>query len=430
MSLSPSRRAACLHTYFNAFLWGLGSSLASAHLLRYLVRDLCLGQPSSQVYATVAWIIAAPRLIGVLRLFAPALIKRMGHRKKFCIAFLLAAPIVMAALPLLLPGLVLHAKQTEQIVPVLVLLVVFWCLHHLLEYFGTIALVSWLGDLVPQRIRGRFLGWREAWLIAGMTLGMTALAAWSYFVIDNMPDETARWEGYLLPAKLGIISLLCSPLPLFFVPHVKPRNITQQAHKIRWDARFAWFVLFGCWVQMSQALTQGVQYGFSMNIVGISLLFSMLMSTETRVGQWLAAPLAGKWTDKLGTAPVMMFSLILASGGSLFYYFADQESWWLLFGASTVWIFWVGVNIGITKTILDLAPPEKNADYLAIYFALTTLTFGLFTLFGGHFTPRGFERASFLVSFELRLLAVPMLWFVYRQGQSRCKAAENTVPRS
>ncbi len=303
MSLSPSRRAACLHTYFNAFLWGLGSSLASAHLLRYLVRDLCLGQPSSQVYATVAWIIAAPRLIGVLRLFAPALIKRMGHRKKFCIAFLLAAPIVMAALPLLLPGLVLHAKQTEQIVPVLVLLVVFWCLHHLLEYFGTIALVSWLGDLVPQRIRGRFLGWREAWLIAGMTLGMTALAAWSYFVIDNMPDETARWEGYLLPAKLGIISLLCSPLPLFFVPHVKPRNITQQAHKIRWDARFAWFVLFGCWVQMSQALTQGVQYGFSMNIVGISLLFSMLMSTETRVGQWLAAPLGRKMDGQAGHGP-------------------------------------------------------------------------------------------------------------------------------
>jgi len=36
-----------------------------------------------------------------------------------------------------------------------------WCTYHLLEYLGTVALWAWLADLVPLRIRGRFLGRRE-----------------------------------------------------------------------------------------------------------------------------------------------------------------------------------------------------------------------------------------------------------------------------
>ena len=36
-----------------------------------------------------------------------------------------------------------------------------------MQYLGTIALYSWLADLVPLQIRGRFFGLRERWLVAG-----------------------------------------------------------------------------------------------------------------------------------------------------------------------------------------------------------------------------------------------------------------------
>ena len=416
------RRAAC----WSALFWGLGSSLFSLHLLRYLVRDLCHGQPFAQVSATIAWIIAAPRLIGVFRLFTPGLIDAVGHRKRFCIGCLLAAPVVLSGLPLLLPTLIRQSHESSHLRLTLVVLVAFWCLHHLIEYLGSVALMSWYGDLVPQRVRGRFFGRREAWMIAGMTVGMISLAVYSYYVIDRMPIGVAKWEGYLPPAWIGLGFLFLSSLPLTVIPDIPWQRQTEtfvqrlvSLFAPLADRRFIWFVFFGCWVQMSQALTQGVQYGFSMRVIGITMLFSMLMSTETRIGQWLTGPRAGRLIDRLGTAPVMMTSLILAATGSLFYYFAEPETWWLLFGASTVWVFWVGVNIGISKTILDLAPPGRSAGYLAVYFTFATLTFGLFTLFGGHLTPKGFERISFLVSFELRLLAIPILWFVFRNLKQR-----------
>ena len=89
-------------------------------------------------------------------------------------------------------------------------------------------------------------------------------------------------------------------------------------------------------------------------------------------------------------------------------------------GAAVLWIFWVGVNIGITKTILDLAPPTERAAYFALYFAVSALVFALSTLFGGHvFSNSEFDRFSFVLSWILRLLAIPLLWWSLSETSKR-----------
>jgi MFS family permease len=110
----------------------------------------------------------------------------------------------------------------------------------------------------------------------------------------------------------------------------------------------------------------------------------------------------------------MSWSLFVVSFGSLFYAAAEKSTWWLVLGAAILWIFWVGVNIGISKTILDLSPPTDRAAYFALYFAATTLTLALSTLFGGYFfADTAFDRFSFVLSWILRLLAIPLLWCVF-----------------
>ena len=52
----------------------------------------------------------------------------------------------------------------------LVALIVLWCLYHLLQYLATVALWSWLADVAPRPIRGRFLGRRERWIVAGQAV--------------------------------------------------------------------------------------------------------------------------------------------------------------------------------------------------------------------------------------------------------------------
>ena len=108
----------------------------------------------------VSLILAAPRIAGLLRLAAPRLIRWFGSRKRFCLASYALSLAVLA----LLPACVATRSMGTPTVG-LIVLVVAWCVYHLLEYLGTVALWAWLGDLVPLRIRGRFLGRRERWML-------------------------------------------------------------------------------------------------------------------------------------------------------------------------------------------------------------------------------------------------------------------------
>lgn len=419
-------RGARRSLYRNAFLWGLGNGLFSTSLIVYLLRDLCASQPSTAVSATIAWVIAAPRIAGVLRLFVPALIDRWGNRKRFCVFHYALASLILAGIPLLLPSFVRQAHEIGQNEMVLAMLVLFWCFYHLVEYFGTISLCSWYGDLVPQRIRGRFLGIREAWMIAGQTLGFLSVGLYTFYSVESMPRTAPRWEAYLLPAYWGVFFCLLAVLPLLRIPEIdwKKRSesflvVLKNLLAPLENPRFAAFVFFGCWLQMSIGITQSAQSGFEIWVLGVPMLANLGRQTLTRIGQWALGPLVGKLSDRLGTLPVMSFCLVVVACGSLFYFFATPGTWFLIYGAATVWIFWVGVNIGIWKTVLDLAPSGDSNAYLAVYMTFATLTLAVFTLLGGYLIPREAVQSSFFLSFLLRIAAVPILIFVFQYDKKK-----------
>ena len=404
----------------NAFLWGIGNGLFSTSLVIFLIRDIVGGQPTAEVNATIAWIVAAPRIASVLRILTPTLINLTGSRKFFCVTSYTLAPLVLSGIPFLLPGMI-HGPY------VLTMLVVFWCVYHLVEYFGTVALLAWFGDLVPEDARGRFFGRREAWLVAGQTIGFLGVGLYSWGVIETMPKDFPRWQAYLLPAYGGLGFFLASVVPLLVLRDDSWRKTSQGLVERLWgilqpirNRRFFAFVLFGSWVQFSIGLTQATQHRFSIFTLGITMLPALCFATTTRIGQWSLGVRTGKLLDRFGNLRIMSWCLFVISFGSLFYAVAEKSTWWLLLCAAILWIFWVGVNIGISKTILDLAPPTERAAYFALYFALTTLIFALSTLCSGYlFASAEYDRLSFVLSWILRLLAIPLLWWSLGRQQNR-----------
>ena len=139
-------RAICF-SYVNAGLWGIGNGLVSTTLVLYLANSFGASA------LAVSLIIASPRFVGLLRLGAPALIHRLDDRRRFCLIAYVASSLVLMALPPIVSWQGPRSPTSS-----IAVLVTLWTLYHLLEYFGTISLWSWLADLVPPPIRGRFLG--------------------------------------------------------------------------------------------------------------------------------------------------------------------------------------------------------------------------------------------------------------------------------
>jgi len=376
LSIVATRRARAA-TYFNGLLWALGNGLVNSWLVIYTALEL----QAPRIALGVAFLRAAPHLVGVLRLAAPAVIDRFAARKPFCLGCYLASAAVLLCLPAAaVPGLIRSPNAA------LVILVGLWCSYHLLEYLGSVALWSWMADLVPTRIRGRFLGRRERWMVAGQAVGYLACGLFSFYWRKTFPDWA--WLGYSLPATVGALLLLVAVTPLLRVPPLPTTRaavipLRQLLAAPLVDRRFLRLLLFGCWFSFFNGIALPVQDIYPRQVLKIELLVTLGLATTMRFGQMGLSPTLGRLADRWGNRPVIGGSLLIVAAGPLFYFRATPEQWWWIVGAWTCWVAFAGINVALPNLMLKLSPPDARAACIAAYHAITGLCLAGATLLGG-----------------------------------------------
>ena len=323
------RRRARRLAYWNGAVWAIGNGLASTTLIVYLALDL----GAERVGLSIGLILAARHVVGLLRMGAPAMIGRIAGRKRFCIGAYLVATLVLLAIPLAAaPGRLPSAAAS------LWALVALWCVYHLLQYIGTVALWSWMADLVSVRVRGRFLGRRQRWIVAGEAAAMLAggLFVWGW---HGLHPDSPRWVAYLIPATLGACSMIAALVPLALIPAAVKSPTVRRGATLRStlapfsDNRFLRLLLFGCWFSLSNGLTQSAQFSYPKQVLGIALFAMLAMQTGMRLGQLSVSPWLGRLADRIGNRPVMTACLLLVAQGPLFYFFSTPQARWWIIGA-------------------------------------------------------------------------------------------------
>ncbi len=377
--------------YRNGAIWAVGNGLVSTTLIVYLAQDL----GAKRIGLSIGLILAARHVVGLLRLSAPAVIGRWVDRKRFCLGAYLAAALLLTTLPLVAAPGILPSAETS-----LAALVSLWCVYHLLQYVGTIALWSWLADLVPLRIRGRFLGIRQRWIVAGEAVAMLASGWFIYQWHSRFPDQY-RWIAYAASATLGACCMLGALVPLARIPRMAVSPMVRHGATLRSmlaplaDGPFLRLLLFGCWFSLSNGLTQSIQYSFPKQVLGASLFLMLALQTGMRLGQLTVSPWIGRTADRLGNRPVMLVSLLLVAQGPLFYFFSTAGQWWWFAGAWVVWIAYAGLNICLPNLLLKLSPADGNTPHIATFYAVTGLCYALNTILGGALFDR-FGEQSFV----------------------------------
>jgi len=364
--------------YWQGGLWAAGTGLASSPLVIYLAMEF----GAAQVGLGISLIKAAPHLAGLLRLAAPAMIGRLADRKRFCLGSYFFGVLVLVLLPVaaaphwgLSPGVALG------------LVVILWCLYHVLEYLAAVALWSWLADLAPVRIRGRFLGRRERWSVTGQAAAMLAAALFSLLWRARYPDRV--WAGYAIPGIAGCGFLLASLVPLARMPGLLPSLARGQAVSLVGvfrpfaDPRFLRYIAFGCWFSFFNGVVQSAQEIFPRQVLNIPLSLRLTLQTGTRVGQLAVSPGIGRWADRVGNRPVLMACVPVIASSMLFFCLAAPERWYWIIGAWVAWIAYAGVNVCQPNLVLRLAPPALRPSYVAAYYTASGLCVAASMIVGG-----------------------------------------------
>lgn len=419
---APQRRQAIRLSLANAFLWAVGNGMTSTTLM------IVLAMQYGAAGFAVGLLRAAPQLVGGLRAGAAGLIRVTGSRRRFCVLCYLASGLLLLSLPVASAPGVFPSPQYS-----LAALVILWSAYHLLEYFGTVSLWSWLGDVFPARIRGRIIGYRERWLLVGRIGGMLAVGVFSLGWRATYPPSQ-RWQGYAIPAAIGALMMIAAVWPLVRMTDV-PLALAAKPARAPWgkllaplrDVPFLRLVLLGCFLSAVNGLTQAAQGLYPFRVLDMFLFAVLAMQSGMRLGQSVVAPLMGRLADRAGNKSVLAGSLVLVATGPLFFLLATpQQPWWFA-GAWIVWIAWAGVNVAMPNLMLKLSPGGSSPSHIAMYFAVTGVIYGISTIAGGilldqlnqyqwHFAGLDAYEVLFAWATAARMLSVVVLIVVVKES--------------
>ena len=365
---------------------------AVARSLRYSVRDgvaYSIMSGAGEIYFSayalflkasttqIALLAAIPPLLGSFaQLFAVWLERRFGRRKTIILAGVLAQTFAW------LPVIWLPYLFPEHAVIVLILCVVWFYAS------GNLASPVWnslMGDLVPERKRGRYFGVRTRYM--SLTGFIALVAAGGVLHFWELRDETrlgfliifsvaalARVYSFLQIARMVEPSYTPPPRERLFAPGWWPR--------MRVSA-FARFVSFFGLMNFSVAIAAPFFTVYMLRDLHFTYLeFTTAIATSVLV-QFLTLALWGRLCDVFGARRV------LAVTGALIpvlpsLWLVSTEFWYIVAIQVIGGISWAGFSLGTNNFIYDLAPAERRAQYTALHSVGANLGIFAGALVGGY----------------------------------------------
>lgn len=314
----------------------------------------------------LALLASLPSLLGS---FAQLFSAWWGHRTGLRKTIVLRGVYLQAAmwLPLILLPLLFPAHA----VSLFIMCVIFYYAA------GHLAVPQWssmIGDLVPERSRGRFFALRTR-LASIMSFVALILAG---LILNFFDAREATYSGYIAIFSSAAVARLLSAYHLHQM-HDPPRSgagfTFPAAADVLRRARhssFARFSLFFAAMQFSVAIASPFFTLYMLRDLQFSYLMFMANTAASVLMQFLTLNMWGRISDRFGNR------LILATTGLIIPFFPSlwlisSNYWYLLALQTTGGLVWAGFNLSAGNFVYDLVPSPKRATYVAYHNVLMSI---------------------------------------------------------
>ncbi len=369
---SSLRRGLVASTWEGAFAQVFITLTSGVFVVRYAVRN-------GAGDAALGLLAAIPFLAQTLQLATAWVYERHRGARREITAWTLVVSRVVWVVPAALAAGWLAG------VPTLPLLFATVAVSSLVATAGVHGWQSWMMDLVPASIRGRYFGLRNA--VAALVAVATAWAGGR--LLDALEGDRPG-AGHAVTYAAAAVAGLLAWFAILRQHHPSPRRgpdtppfsaLWREAWSKPANRRvlaffFMWNVALGCsapfWVKFMD-----VELGLSAAAIG----------AQGTIGLVIGASLNRAWgrlVDRVGIRPVLLanagciaaipFLWLFARPGFLLPVWADMVA---------VGVFWSGFNLAAFNVPLSVAPARGAAVFLGVFSAATGLAFGLSCLAGG-----------------------------------------------
>jgi MFS family permease len=381
---------------------------------------------------------AIPFASALIQLPTSYFIERYGHRKGF---FITTGVIhrglwtVVAFIPWLLP-------KTMQWQGFLLVIAVSWV-------FGQMPVpiwVSWMADLVPGRIRGRYFSRRSQ---IGQIIGLVVTICVGV-VLDRAeiigPKALLRTASIalLVGGVLGTIDFFSFfPVMEFHRPKPNPEiSLGQIVHAPLRDRNFWRFLGFTATLTFSVGYVNQFIWLYLFDVAGMSNTQANTMLVSVPLVIFLVSyPIWGKLTDRFGRKPILIIAGLLFAPGAIAWIFVTKQHWIAGYACAMIaTAAWPGIDVANFNILLKLSEATDNTKgtrgYVAINSAVSALAGILSGLFGGIVAerlgdwtgslagwPLTYHGVLFIISTGIRVLSVVWLIDLVDEGSATPRVA-------
>ena len=327
-------------------------------------------------------VMALPQMAQLFQLPAAWATSRLGARRA---AIVLVALQRQVALPLAaLPWLALPAGASRAV------LVVVTALAAILGVLGNNAWVSWMGDLVPPGIRGRYFGRRTALCTAGGSLASAAAG----LLLDGSHRHGLGGEGLAILQVLACASGALSAMLMArqhqgqspggreggFTLHRALQPLRDRSVRGFFGYLIAWNIAVGIAGSFfSLFMLRDLRMGFTLVAV---------QSMGTAVVRIVVAPTWGSLVDRLGARPVMVACSFGISLVPIIWLFPSPTCLWpLALDSFLTGVLWSGHNLASFNLPLAVTPRASRPFYLAFFATVAGVAFALAAAVAGLLVP-------------------------------------------
>ncbi len=367
---------------------------------------------------------AIPMLAGIVQPLASYLADRCQSRKLFVAPLVFLYTLLWAGIALLplIPG------GSEQL---------FWffflyTITNIVVMMTNPPYISWLGDMVPEDIRGRYFGRRN--LMAGLAGMLFALGMGKF--IDIVPKNI----GFPFVFGLGVLFAFIEGIIIAIQPEPpkeasEGRSLKKELVEPLKDGNFRLFTIANSLWNFAVLLPGQFFTVFMLRYLHLSYTVIVLVGTVSGIFGLIFQPLFGYLTDKYSNKPILILTSAAACLIPFFHIFMSPQlplfSLVLLYLINIVGgTVWAGIGLAQFNLLLALSPPEKRISYVGTSSALASLAGAMSPFLGGLVVNAlegmrtnllGVEltdiKVLFIASTLLRLLALPLLKMIKEERE-------------
>ncbi len=382
---------------------GAASGIISTYITPFA---LALGASASQI----GLLTAIPQLLStILQPLAGSLVEHVGSRKDVCrsvqiIARLAWIPVIMLAF---LSGFDRFS-----------ILLLFVTISAAAASFARVAWASWMGGLVPEKIRGVYFGKRNMFIGAASFVAVF-FSGW----LLGMSDTLA---GFVIIFLLALALYAVAQHYLVKIPEKKLSAGMHKGHKVSLNmheflssmkrTNFKHFMIFAILFDFSVYLAAPFFTVYMISELQISYWWFAVISSASIAAGMLSQKYWGKISDRYGDRNVMMICAAFASLVPLIFIFSRDIPLLVLANVFSGFA-WAGLDLVTFNFLLDSSPPLKSPLFISNYQFFDGLAVAGGSLAGGaiiYFAGSGFIWLSaigvvFLLSFLLRAIFSALL---------------------